>query len=408
MTEFYKLLFDLSLWYCLGGYFLRLAAGKAPSVPGFLALCLCAGLDAFLRAKKPEARPARILPLLLPLLSLIVWPGLWPAAHLLVAWAYVAFSLFSGRFELRYDGARSHFGFGLKTLLLLILGPLFPENLGAAAAQSVPYLVLMLTAGICLLRMLREQRPAGLRQGIYMAVFVLLCALLTVGKAPQLLLRLVGLVYRNVLSPLIFCLAIVMGLLTYGFYLVMKWLVERAQGRNEPIRLELSGAAEALGLEDQYAAYTADLRWLKALLIALGAAALCFLLWRLFRRLLGERAAAGSPERRPDRASRLQSPADAPGRRLLRPREPRAAVRWYFARFLDECRRRGLTVPKGMTVEELCAASAGLFPAAEVEALCAVYRPARYQPGRRVPPEDVKRAAEAWSALRKSESKKSP
>jgi hypothetical protein len=409
MVQVYKLLFDLSLWYCLGGYFLRLTTGKAPYVPGFLALCLCAGLDAFLRSREVKARWARIIPLLLPLLTLIWWPGLWPALHLLVAWAYLAFCLWTGRIDLRYDGARQHFGFGLKLLILLVLGPLFPAELGPAAVQTIPYLVLMLTAGVCLLRMLREQRPAGLRQSIYMAVFVLLCALLTVGRAPQLLLRGFGLLYTHVLAPVIFCLAIALGVLFYGFYLLMKWLVDRAQGQNVPLQIQLTDAAEMLGIEDQYAAYTVDLRWLKVLLIALAVCALCFLLWRLFRRLAGERLGPMEADRRAEQAARLlHGQTAAPGRRLLKPREPRAAVRWYFARFLAECEKRGLDVSVGMTVEELCAASAPLFPGADTTALAEVYRPARYQPSRRVTQADVKKAADAWNAIKKSESKKSP
>ena len=409
MVQVYKLLFDLSLYYCIGGYYLRLAAGEAPSVIGFLALCTCAALDALLRVRGVKGRRARILPLLLPFAILLRWPGLWPALHLLPAWAYVAFSLLTDRVSLTYDGARSHFGFGLKMLVLLVLGPLFPGELKAAAVQAVPYLVLMLVSGVCLLRMLREQRPAGLRQGIYMALFVLLCAGLTIGRAPQLLLQGFGYVYRYVFAPLIFCLAIALGVLFYGFYLVMKWLVERAQGSSEPFQLQFSDAAEMLGIEEEYAAYTADLRWLKVLLIALGVCLLAFLLFRLFRRLLGERSSPAAMTGRPERVeplSMLRRAGSGPGR--IRPREPRAAVRWYFARYLGECEKRGLAVPKGMTVEELCSRSAPLFPGADVTALAEVYRPARYQLSRKVTQEDVKRAAEAWNSIKKSESKKSP
>lgn len=409
MTEVYKLLFDLSLYYCVGGYFLRLATGKAPSAAGFLALCACAALDALLRSRGVRSRWARVIPLLLPLAVIFWWPGLWPALHLAVAWAYVAFSLLTERVSLSYYEARTHFGFGLKLLILLVLGPLFPGQLKAAALQTVPYLVLMLTAGVCLLRMLREQRPAGLRQGVYMALFVLLCALLTLGRAPQLLLRGVGYVYSYVLAPLIFCLAIALGVLFYGFYLVMKWLVEHVQGSNEPLQIQLSGAAEMLGLEGEYAAYTADLRWLKVLLTAMGACLLAFLLFRLFRRLLGDRTAAAASGARSERRETL-SPRSrtggVPG--LIRPREPRAAVRWYFARFLAECEKRGLTLSKGMTVDELCFQCASVFPCADVVALAEVYRPARYQLSRRVTQEDVKKAADAWNAIKKSESKKSP
>ena len=55
-----------------------------------------------------------------------------------------------------------------------------------------------------------------------------------------------------------------------------------------------------------------------------------------------------------------------------------------------------------------CGIFAPFFPGADVMALAEVYRPARYQLSRRVTQEDVKRAAEAWNSLKKSESKKSP
>ena len=48
MATFYKLLFDLSLYYTLTGFYLRCVSGKAPSAACFLALTACAAVAVFL------------------------------------------------------------------------------------------------------------------------------------------------------------------------------------------------------------------------------------------------------------------------------------------------------------------------------------------------------------------------
>ena len=401
MAEFYKLLFDLSLYWTFSGFFLRLIARQAPSAAGFLTLCAAAALDALLRARPQMPRLVRYVPLLLPLPAALARPGLWQCLHLLPAWAYLVFACVTGRIHPRYDSFREQFGFGLKLLPLLLLGLLFPHELRDALIRTVPYLVLLFTCGVCLLRMLREARPAGLRQGLYMGAFVLLCAGLTLGRAPQMLLNVAGLLYRNVLAPLIFVLAIALAVLFYGFYLLMKWLVARAQGSGEPLHISLSDTAEMLGLEKQYAAYARDLTWLKWLLIALAAAAGGFVLYRLFRRLLGERGKPGEPLAHPGEAAPLSPGAlreKAPGR--IRPRDARLAVRYYFAKFLAEAQKRGLVPVRGETLAELCARAAPFFPGADVAALADVYAPARYQLSRHVTQADVRAAADAWNALK--------
>ncbi len=402
MAEVCKLLFDLSLYHALTGFYLRCISGEGPSAACFLALAACAALDAFLRARGVKHRLLRSLPLLLPFAALAAKPGLIPFLHCLPAWAYLAFSILTERTETTYDEFRAHFGFGLKALLLFVFGPLFPGALSGAALGTIPYLILMLVSGVCMLRVLREGR-GGVRQALYMGAFVLLCAGLTVGHAPQLLLKAVGFLYRGVVAPLVFLIAVVLAAALYIFYLLAKWLVARAQGDAPELNISLESTADMLGLSDQYQAYTADLRWLKTLLIALLCALIAFLLFLLFRRLLGQRARPAERGAATEKRTVLPGMAAsqrAPGR--IRPRDPRLAVRWYYARFLEECARRGMRIERGMTVAELCAASVPLFPGADVQALAEVYLPARYQLSASISKEDVRRAAAAWKALKQS------
>ena len=406
MTEVCKLVFDVSLWFTLSGYFLLLAAREAPSVWGFLALSAAICLDAIFRVRLHEGRQRgifRLLPIILPLLVLFTPLTLWQGLQLLPVWLYLSWSMLTDRVSVTYDGFRGHFSFALKLLPLLIFGPLFPGRAAAAILGTIPYLILMLALGICLLRSLREGRPSSVRQGLYIAGFILACALLTIGRAPQMLLKAAGYLWQYVLAPLIFLAAIVFGALFYGGYLLLRWLVERAQGSNEPFQPDLRGAAEAMGLENEIVAYTTDLRWLYFLLIVLAVCLLAFLLFRLFRRMLGEKAQSAQPDSwRTRQGFAPLTPQRTQSHAILRPSDPRLAVRYDYARFLTECRRRGFEPSKGMTASELCRRSALLFPEADPNDLHALYVPARYSELTPVSREDARRSAEAFRRLKRS------
>ena len=75
MTECYKLLFDLSLYYTVFGYYLSLAVSSPPSAVCYLALAASILLDSRLRTRRlyeKGARVLRFLPLLLPVLAVVL------------------------------------------------------------------------------------------------------------------------------------------------------------------------------------------------------------------------------------------------------------------------------------------------------------------------------------------------
>ena len=406
MTECYKLLFDLSFFYTVSGYYLMLITGRSPSVAIFLALIIASALDSLFRARNVYSHGRfwpRLIPILIPFLALFFRPSLPEILQCLPAWIFLGYTILSDRVDIDYNDFRSHFSFGLRLLLLMIFGPLFPGRFGISLLRSLPYLVLMLVSGVGLLRMLREQRPDGLRQGLYMGAFVLLCAALTLGKAPQLFVKGLGYLYRYVIAPLILGLAMVFALLFYGFYLLASWIVSRMQGSQEPVELDMESMAEILGLEEEYSTYTADLRWLFILLAVIGAALLLLIIFLILRRFLGERARPA--EDGPWRERVVSNASDDTFRKrpgLIRPRDPRLAVRYYFARFVAECRRRGVPIRQGMTVTELSAQSADAFPGADPLSLAALYSPARYSSSSLISPSDAAQATELWHALKQS------
>jgi hypothetical protein len=251
--------------------------------------------------------------------------------------------------------------------------------------------------------MLRERRPDGARQGILMAVFILICVLLTIGKTPQLLLKGFGYVYRSVIAPLIFVVGVVIVVAFYGFYLVTAWLLSRARGNEEPLEIDMRSTAEMLGLENQYEAYALDLSWIWKLLAVLGAALLIFIIYLLFRRLLGDRPSTRSASPWKERENGMDSASAARKRHgVFRPHDPRLALRWYYGHFVAECLRRDVPVTKGMTACELANRCGNVFPGADPTALTALYLPARYDPNGQVTSDDVRRASDLWHTLKHS------
>ena len=403
MTELYKLVFDLALYETLSSFLLVLFGQRGPSAVGFIALALAVLLDALLRRWKKREGILLYLPLLLPVAAFFFRPSLSQILQLLPAWAYVSWSILTDRVSTEYEDFKSRFGFSLRMLLILNVGIFSPSNLGLAALRTIPYLVLMLVVGVCLLRMLREKRPEGVRQGLYMSGFMLLCAGLTLGRAPQLLVAALSLFYRKLIAPLLFGLAMAFAGLFYVIYFVLEWLASHFGSNEDPPVLEMEGVAEMMGLDDTMQEIAPSHPWMRYVWIALGAVLIALLVFFLFRRLMGQKAKKEGPS--PYQEYREKSAPIQRTPRLsgpFRPRDPRLAVRFYFARFLSECRRRGLVLPKGLTAEEVADYCSHSFPGADPMKLVKLYRPARYSEVQPVTREDVSMASQAWNELKKT------
>ena len=85
MAEVCKLLFDLSLYYALTGFYLRCISGEGPSAACFLALAACAAIILAKSAKK--ARPAAAL------VCCVAMAALLPAGQTLAALPFAAGAL---------------------------------------------------------------------------------------------------------------------------------------------------------------------------------------------------------------------------------------------------------------------------------------------------------------------------
>jgi len=100
------------------------------------------------------------------------------------------------------------------------------------------------------------------------------------------------------------------------------------------------------------------------------------------------------------KTEKMNTPVFRP--RLIKPRDPRGAVRYYYAMFLRECKSRGMELPPGSTAQELAVQCARVFPGADPEDLALVYDPARYWSSQPVTAQQAEEAAQAWNRLRKT------
>ncbi len=405
MTALYKLIFDLTVYYSLAGYYFNVIAGQAPSALGYLLLCITAGLYLLLRSR--GASPERCRPvLILPVLTFVLWPGIWSAIHMLPAWFYLGWALVTARTEITYLEYHSHFNFGLGIQgLMAPCFMFFPQRGGPAFIDAIPYITVLLAVGICLMRLLRENTKSGAKQAAFILAFVAGCALLTVGQAPQLLMAGVKWLYQHVVAVGILVLVLTVGMMFYYLGVAFYWLVSLLKGEEaaEP-QMDMRSVAETMGLEEELLGATATPLWLNILLYCLAGLLVLGVIFLIFRKLLGSRS--GQTARTPWEEEResIDAPARRRRRSLTRPRDPRLAVRFYYARFLDECRRRGLSLRPGLTGEELAHYSEKLFPGAEgmPAKLTRVYSPARYSLRTPVTPGQVTEAEQLWRDLRKT------
>ncbi|MCL2226888.1 MAG: hypothetical protein FWB97_04585, partial [Oscillospiraceae bacterium] len=167
MIVILKMIFDLSFYFSLGGYYLYLFSMHPPSALGGLILLIALAIYFALSKFGPTAsmlrnsdknmpKPLTILCCALPALFFATGPPLPQIVHFLPAWAYLAYSLCSGRIGTSRIEFDIRFGICAKALWLVALGLVFFTRVGGALSAAIPYFILFLTSTVCLKRILRE------------------------------------------------------------------------------------------------------------------------------------------------------------------------------------------------------------------------------------------------------------
>jgi len=259
----------------------------------------------------------------------------------------------------------------------------------------------MLCSAICLLRMLREQKQNGLQQVWIIGGFTLFCVLFTVENIPQLIGSALHLFAEYVIFPLLMVVISVVGFLFYGFVQVLVWLMLLLRGEEPgPLQVDNRGMAEVLQLEEfvDEGGSSPFLRYLGYFLLVLLVGSILYLLLRF---LLGEKETEPGEQVIREITTKLPS-QKVQNHSLLPPRDPRLQVRWYYAKFLRECRKRHVFFAPGDTTADIAQKCSFAFPECDPQILRRLYLPARYSMKTAITRADAEAAANAWHTLKKS------
>ncbi len=414
LTKLYKLIFDLSISYTIGAFLLYFLGGISIEAGGYLILLLTVMVSTLLERKKSMKFLALFL---LPLGSLIlITPSTPELIVFLLIWAYATFVMFTER----YAVSRGEFIDMLKRLVYL--APLFlyfiftgMKELGFAIDITGPYIVASLVSASFLLRHLRavhqmEQIKQYRRQQFMeLMIFLIICSLLTLAKAPQNLAEGFLLMYQALLRPILTVFAGILGALILGIIQLLLALIGLVT-KNKEIRSMEAQVGDAADQSLQLIEGVGrGIEWIKPFLYSVGIIIGLVILFFFFRWLMGERykqklpvgiletreAIEGTKERRRDFKRR-------------RPKDPREAVRYYYGKYLLWLQHQRVTLQPNDTTEEIDVKYQNALiedRKAKREAskeLRLLYRRSRYRMTDQITIEEAKKAEQLYQTIKNS------
>ena len=406
MIVIYKQLFDFSAYYAIAGLYFLLIGNTAPGVPGFILLGISAAAAEVQRKFLPDKKVYLYLCLCIPAFYLLFGPTLWQMVHLIPVWAYLVWIELTGRIYTSADEFPYHFSRNLWLLLLMLPPVLFaPEKWSQCVTASLPYIILMLSLGVCLLRILRANSSGYLKQSIIMAVFLAACLVFCLLGLPAIMADCVGFLWQYFFKYIIELLALVIAGVVFVVAALGDLLLRTVtfKGLDNSLLLNLKPLLGEETLQEIEDAAVSDPRALKISLIILGCIAAAFGVFLLLRAMAGSRSRADTAAS--DHALSPQYVPSAKNYRagLIRPSDPRMAVRFYLQKTLREGIRRGADITEDMTPGEMFRRCSAVYPPDDLKELMELYSPARYNEMHPVSKKDANRAEALWRRLKKSE-----
>lgn len=403
MITAYKLVFDLSVYYAISGYYLMLFTGKEASFLGFVLLTFSLILYLLVSNKWPDSR-WKICIFLLPALTLFATREWICLIHLLPAWIYVSYCAIADKADTNYEKFRRQFSRSLLLLVLVIL-PLFYDPFAVhALSGSAAYILAQLVVATACIRCLREKKE-DLRKLIVLLAGTLLCGILTWLGIPQFIMRCTN---DYVLQVLINGLMLLGALIAFLIFRFFDWLmsINGPPEGSAGVSIGAESIAQIMGIDpSELGNSDQSLLWLNIIGYIVGALVILIVLLILLRKLLRSAKSRHRAERQD--AWSVEQQKLRKGIALNRfskrkPQDPRKAVRYYYGLYMRECSKRGARILKGWTCHDIAQAGERYFCEKDIQDLDASYQSARYCMRTPVSTKDAKKTAKTWQALRKT------
>ncbi len=293
MSFLYKLIFDVSLYYVFSTYIYSLFPKSEPSFMGFVLIAILIIIRSLIEKSSYSKSKISRVSYLIPLALLLFKLPIVNIILMLPPWAYIIYCFEKKLFYNDIERIRSFFTLGLRLMLVFIIGFVYPSG-RKAFTQSIPYIVAFLFFGVCLLRILREEKESSVRQLIVLIAFLCVCAVLTIGQAPQMLVSALGFIYKYIISYIFLgiCLLFIgiFWLLGRLFSLISK----KTPSFNELPTITADSAADLLGIDETFVTRDSPV-WVKPIMISLAAIVAVLIIVIVFRKLAGNRIKPDKP-----------------------------------------------------------------------------------------------------------------
>jgi hypothetical protein len=344
-----KLLCDFS-YYFLFAHYIGSFSGVSYSLPLTLAALVAAGTLSGLLEKRGKLR---LLPAVAAFALLLQVRALPDAIVLLPPLLYLWTLCYKGLYWPDGDEYKDVFSIQWKLLLVLPLLLLLTLDLDAMQRNCLPLLVLFLATAVLSLRMMRHS-PAVLslpRFQVQNALTVAAVGLAAWALSSDAFFAAVGGVFAGIRWLLAPIAELVVWGLANGVGLLMKAavylinLIRHALGTNLKEQPEIKipeNLKDDQALEQQV---PPNSETFARVLTALAVITALITAYILFKKMLGRRRPKGNGS-----GFVPGSMADPEEKRrrdpLLAPREPRAAVRWHYRKFLKYCQSKNLPISR--------------------------------------------------------------
>lgn len=414
LTKSYKLIFDISVCYTIGAFLLKYFGGISIYVGGFLILLLTALVSILLKQNK---NLKILVMILLPIGSLVfLTPSIPELIVFLLIWAYYAFVTITERFVIsrgEFVDMLQRFAYLFLLLAFLLLTGV--QKFNSSVQVTGPYLAASLVSAIFLLRHLRavnhmEQIKLYRRQQFMeLMIFLVICLLLTLARAPQNLVEGLKLMYQYLLRPILtFFVGIISMLILEIINLVVGligFLTNNKEMRN--VNFEIGNAA------DQYLDLIGNVgghaEWTIPFLYSIGTIVGLVIVFFFFRWLMGERFRQKLPTGILESRESIEYEKDKRTNfRKRSPKDSRAAVRFYYGKYLLWLQNKRVQLRLQDTTEEINDKYNGALiedDKAKREAslqLKHLYRKSRYQIAEQITSKEAEKAKQLYQTIRTS------
>ncbi|MBQ7992477.1 MAG: hypothetical protein IJ252_05550 [Solobacterium sp.] len=387
MSAFFTLNFDLAVYYTILMYLADVIIMIPRFAPGYVFLVLMISLYSLRITYLQERTGLNVLCAFVPFLSLLFRPTLLQAGLMAPVWIWLVIRMYRMDYDHGYSQFKNLCGNVLITEFILSLVLFYLTRTGSALISTIPYLAIELCVMVCTLRYLRQERTGGMISLAMTGSVMVLSLLASLTGFLSRVFRLLGRIYLTLVSKLFSStLPDQLPQIDTDIELPDALIVDTGGTPMEStgnVVINVIAAVKEMSLLEKIL--------IIAVLVLIVLAVAGVILYslkghRYYRRKKNEDITEKIEGKKKSRMP------------LFAPADHREAVRWYYARYMKECRKKGILITPQMNSAEIEAAD-DLLDSSDKRAFRDLYIRCRYS-SYEADSEDVKKAKQFYKNAR--------